>query len=280
LLDHLAGAGYAIGLRERIAAHRVLVAATVSDAASDDPAHRFSLLEPLLSRNHDEQQRFMPLVLDFVGQRERARSRRDITAIGADSAARRTRYGIYLSTAAVAIAVAMLSWWLLSERTPSVPRQNATTSAARAPEIEQAAARTPITSIYVPRGPFLDPASTTVSNGAAFPGLRRGLVVLEGLILTLLAASLLRWWRQDLYLQRLTTDQDLELHVLRAPPADVIPILSEAEVRPVSRLLRQRMTGARRAFDPRETLRATVRARVALSLPGTGTSARRRSTWS
>ena len=266
LLDHLAKSGYGIGVRERLAAHRLVLAATVSGTSSDDPTERFSILEPLLSRNHEEQRRFIPLVRDFLRDGHR-RPSHGLAPDGpnAGQLTGQRRYRTYPAVAAViAAAIATLWWFIQSPIPPSAPPQEAGSS-GQAEAVKPAASPPPLaSSIYIPRGSFPEPPPPATGGGTSLAMLRSALVAVELLIVALLGAFVIRQLRLDMYLQRVTTDQELERHVLRAEPADPTSILGDARLRPVSRVLRQRMTGARRAFDPRETLRATVRAGGAL----------------
>ena len=65
-LDRLAYEGYAVGVRERLAAYTLLTQLAAAGELPESPRDQLLLLQPLLSKNEQEQEKFAGIVADFV----------------------------------------------------------------------------------------------------------------------------------------------------------------------------------------------------------------------
>ncbi|HEX9938823.1 MAG TPA: hypothetical protein VGB15_16910, partial [Longimicrobium sp.] len=270
-LDRLHADGYGIGVRERMLAHALLARCAESGDLPEDAGDRLRLLEPLLSRNEQEQRRFEGVVSAYLREPRPAGPRPDLPrrkrAIGGRGTRVRRRLA-WLALALALIGIAALAWWLR-------PDPNTTSTPIRPPPLDSSKVEVPTppppdsgappAPIYVPVGSFPDAVELPPAPASPWRApLRWGLGGL-GTVLTLaLLAWLVRRRRQVAYLQGVRTDEELEEHVLRDrdPIALAVP---DAVVRPASRMLRQRIAGSREVLDLRATLHATMRAGGAMS---------------
>ncbi|HEU4559383.1 MAG TPA: WD40 repeat domain-containing protein [Longimicrobium sp.] len=274
-LDRLASEGYAVGVRERLLVHAFLQRLIAGGNLPDTLGEQLLLLAPLLSRNEREQRRFGAIAAEFAGGAHGAEGPRPPRPgrRGGRSPARRLRGNPRARWAALAGALlllaALLAWWLwLSPRRsppPPLPAPPDTTARGVVPDSGV------VRPIYVPLGTFPDSEVAAPAEAAApaepfgSGAVRVGLSVVGVALLLLAAAWAVQRMRLAPYLQALRTDEELEERVLY-DPEPVRFAVPEARVRPVSRVLRQRVAGAREELDLSATLRATVRAGGALAV--------------
>lgn len=266
-LDRLAGEGYAVGVRERLLAHAFLQQLATRGELPERLHDRLLLLRPLLSRDEREQRRFGELAAAFTGaDSAEALGEPGSGRIGGRPAPRqRSRLSRILTFLALETAVLGLSALLLWAAWPDPP--------PIPPDIPDAGdiddrvtrpASSVVQPIYVPVGVFPDAALSPEPGPAESPRVRWVLGGAGALAALLLGAWLLHRMRLAPYLQALRTDEELEEHVLY-DPHPVRLAVPEARVRPVSRILRQRVAGSRLELDLPATLDATVRAGGALA---------------
>lgn len=271
-LDRLHAADYGVGVRERLLAHALLARYAESGRLPEDPADQLGLLEPLLSRNEQEQRRFESIVTAFLRlpRGDRIRTGGDETGIETQGRKWRARIRRRIALVAFATLALMLVAALVGRGWRAPTSDGEATVGPGVDKVTGAApvaldSAPPVSPIYVPLGTF--PDADELAPGAARPGLaalRWGVGGLGTLLALALVAWLVRRRRRVAYLQGVRTDEELEEHVLRDPDPLALRI-PDAAVRPASRMLRQRIAGSRAVLDLRATLHATMRGGGALS---------------
>lgn len=265
-LDYLAEQRYAVGVRERLLAHALLQQLAGRGELPDGLPARLLLLRPLLARNQDEQRRFGDLVTAFAGmagEPERTlvdRWRTDVTSLFREGRAT-PRWPRLLAAAVLAALLAAGVWYATSRRPP--PQPDRVTDGG--PPAAVGADTVVVRPVYVPVGSFPDSALAAQSRAPSKEPVLWWMVAFAAALPLLGTITwVIHRLRLDPYLRALRTEREVSERVLYDP--EPVPLaIPAARVRPVSRVLRQQVSGPREALDLPATLRATIHAGGALT---------------
>lgn len=266
-LDRLAAEGHRVGLHERLLVTQTLLGLARRGALPDDFSARLRLLAPLLCSNPEQQRRYD----DFV--HEEAREQGAMGAAGWSEDSRRPAKGrrqivriavVLLGVLALTLALGLVAWY----PAPVPPPPKPVTPVDGGIDIDKGAslptpvdAEAPAPPLYLPRQAFPIPAPE-VPAGAEL--LRLGLASLSLLSLALLVWRLRRWRQRRLFVEHARSADLVREHTLRDPNPPRLGHPPTA-LAPLSRALRQRVSGQRQTLDVASTLRATIRQGGALA---------------
>ncbi|MBK6656448.1 SUMF1/EgtB/PvdO family nonheme iron enzyme [Zoogloea sp.] len=266
-LDRLAAEGHRVGLHERLLVTQTLLGLARRGALPDDFSARLRLLAPLLCSNPEQQRRYDDLV------HEEAREQGAMGAAGWSEDSRRPAKGrrqivriavVLLGVLALTLALGFLAWHPAPEPRPPKP----VTPVTGGIDVDKGAslptpveAEAPAPPLYLPRQAFPVPAPKAPAGAEL---LRLGLASLSLLSLALLVWRVRRWRQRRLFVEHVRSADLVREHTLRDPNP---PRLGHppAALAPLSRALRQRVSGQRQTLDVASTLRATIRQGGALA---------------
>lgn len=266
-LDRLAAEGHRVGLHERLLVTQTLLGLARRGALPDDFSARLRLLAPLLCSNPEQQRRYDDLV------HEEAREQGAMGAAGWSEDSRRPAKGrrqivriavVLLGVLALTLALGFLAWHPAPEPLPPKP----VTPVTGGIDVDKGAslptpvdAEAPAPPLYLPRQAFPVPAPKAPAGAEL---LRLGLASLSLLSLALLVWRVRRWRQRRLFVEHARSADLVREHTLRDPNP---PRLGHppAALAPLSRALRQRVSGQRQTLDVASTLRATIRQGGALA---------------
>lgn len=261
-LDRLNAEGFSVGVRERLAAYRLLVHVSLDVGPADRPGIRspresLELIGPLLCTSPESQRRYASLLNDFAGAAPR---RTRIGRVRAAVSLRREtpgRVAALLGLASLLLAALWLGSSQLEDGKPKGVQFPAKTDDADPDLFEEgSAAELPY---VVPL-----PLSLGFATEAAAPPLdRRGQWTILAFacagFLGLGAWSLLRQRSQRAALTHARTDRELSERLLTTEVASDVPP-HQPLLRGAARVLRQRVAGRRLEFDLAATTTASIRA--------------------
>ena len=255
-LATLDGQGLRTGVRERLAVQRLLAQLAAAGELPAGVAQTLALVAPLLCTSREQQRRYAALLKTFVDGDASPASAADIQR---PPVAQR-RIVLAAAAAGLVLVLAFALWaWSGHRAGPDLrPAPAASVAVPAAPAAEPARF---VHAFYVP--PAELPLQPALPPGWA-PPLRVVLLAGAALCALALGAAALAGRRRQMALQGLSSNEDLEHHLLHdSAPVDVSPhpVLARA----VARALRQRVAGESMALDTTATLRATVAAQGAFS---------------
>ncbi|MFN0304547.1 MAG: hypothetical protein ACKVQU_29790, partial [Burkholderiales bacterium] len=259
-LDFLVAEKYRIGVRERLLAHSLVADDAATGRLAERRGEPLLRLQPLLSRDKDEQSRFKKVVEQF----RLGRIPSDGAAPGPVDYQRSAalplvaQVGWTLALIGLVVGTVLAVYWYAPRPKLEVPTKIA------APTAEAPAGAGAIISagdtraLYVPALPFKIPEAPVASPAVAWTLPRIAIVGLGGVAFLGFAAWLVAQRLRKRYLQQLRTNEEVDERIFHDKTGSTI-VLAPTLARPVSRMLRQRSAGLRSDLDLPATVRETVK---------------------
>lgn len=263
-LTRLDAEGFSIGVRERLVAHRLLIALALDSGPSGEsrirsPRESFELLAPIICTSPESQRRYATLLDEFLRvapQRDRGGRRRSSAAVRRET---RGSIAALIGMASLLVGSLWAAGALLAPAQP--PTATASEPILDDPDFDPVAAGE-----AVETAPLVVPLPLelgTVEQASDAPldrSAQWGVLAATGAcFLGLGAWSLLRQRSRRAALTHARSDRDLSERLLTtdrvAPAVPRPPVLRAA-----ARSLRQRVAGGRLEFDLRATMTASIRA--------------------
>jgi GH24 family phage-related lysozyme (muramidase) len=261
-LQHLDGAGFRVGVRERLLVQTLLARLAASGELPADLHGTLALAAPLLCGSREQQRHYATLLKDFVDAVLVGRSGKPQPGSEPEVDPARHWRWVVAAAAALLLVVAGL-WWGGVFQPPVKPKPipPVVTTPPVVPPDTPASSSAPAAQFIVPLAPLpLEPDRPPAWSGPA-----RGAVVTLG-ALCAIALGAAAWARRQrrVAMAGVRTDEELDDHPLRdAAPVDIAPHPTLA--RAVGRALRQYVAGNAHALDLPATLRATIAAQGAFT---------------
>jgi len=261
-LQHLDGAGFRVGVRERLLVQTLLVRLAASGELPADLHGTLALAAPLLCGSREQQRHYATLLKDFVDVALVGRSGKPPP--GSEPEVDPVGHWRWAVAAAAAVLLAVAALWWADVFPPPVVKPEPTQPVVTTPPVvpPDTPASSPLAPQFiVPPAPLpLEPDRPPAWSGPA-----RGAVVSLG-VLCAIALGAAAWARRQrrVAMAGVRTDEELDDHPLHdATPVDIAPHPTLA--RAVGRALRQYVAGNAHALDLPGTLRATVAAQGAFT---------------